>query len=315
MKAVLQYRASAGFIAELARQGAAAGVQVAAVDETDEADFARQIADADALLHVLKPVTAAMMDQAPKLRLIQKLGVGVNTIDLEAARARGVAVANMPGANSQAVAEMTLALMLATLRRLTYFDPLVRAGEGWRPDLAVLDTVGEMAGRTVGFLGYGGVPSRLAPAIKALGAEIIYTARSPKPDAVGTACGLDELLSRADILSLHAPLTDETRGIISREALQRLKRDAILINTARGELVDQAALAEALASGRLRGAGLDVFAGEPVDPSDPLLRLPNVVLAPHVAWLTPETLARSLEIAFDNCRRLVAGEPLRNQVV
>jgi phosphoglycerate dehydrogenase-like enzyme len=150
VKAVLQYRASAGFLAELARQADEAGVEAVAVDESDEAAYVREIGDAEVLLHVLKPVTAAMMDQAPRLKLVQKLGVGVNTIDLEAARARGVAVANMPGVNSQAVAEMTLALMLATLRRLTYFDPLVRAGEGWRPDLAVLDTVGEIAGRTVG---------------------------------------------------------------------------------------------------------------------------------------------------------------------
>jgi phosphoglycerate dehydrogenase-like enzyme len=132
---------------------------------------------------------------------------------------------------------------------------------------------------------------------------------------VGEPCGLDDLLARADILSLHVPLTEETRGLIGREALARMKPGAVLINTARGELVDQAALHEALACGRLRGAGLDVFHGEPVDPADPLLTLPNVVLAPHVAWLTPETLARSLAAAFENCRRLAAGEPLLNRVV
>lgn len=315
MKAVLQYRASPGFIAELERYAAAHGFHWASVDETDDAGFAREIADAEVLLHVLKPVTAAMMDQAPRLRLIQKLGVGVNTIDLEAAKARGICVSNMPGTNSQAVAEMTLALLFAVLRRIPYFDPLVRAGGGWTPDLAVIDASGEVAGRTVGFLGYGGVPARLAPVFKALGAEVIYTARSAKPDALGRAVGFDELIATADILSLHAPLTDETRGIIGADALARMKPGAILINTARGELVDQPALHAALASGRLRGAGLDVFAREPVDPADPLFALPNVVVAPHVAWLTPETLARSLEAAFENCRRLRDGQPLNNQVV
>ncbi|PZQ60698.1 MAG: hydroxyacid dehydrogenase, partial [Phenylobacterium zucineum] len=153
MKAVLQYRASPGFLAELGRRADVDGVAWSCVDETDEAGFLREIADADVLLHVLKPVTAAMMDAAPRLKLVQKLGVGVNTIDLDAARSRGVAVANMPGTNSQAVAEMTLALVFATLRRIPYFDALVRAGEGWRPDLGVIDATGEIAGRTVGFLG------------------------------------------------------------------------------------------------------------------------------------------------------------------
>ena len=315
MKAVLQYRASPGFVADLKTRAFTDGFDWAAVDEADEAAFAREIADAEVLLHVLKPVTAAMMDQAPGLRLIQKLGVGVNTIDLEAARSRGIAVANMPGTNSQAVAEMTLALMFAALRRLTYFDPLVRAGDGWRPDLGVIDSVGEVAGRTVGFLGYGGVPTRLAPVLKALGADVVYTARSPKPDAVGRAVDFETLLAEADILSLHAPLTDQTRRILDAGALARMKPGAILINTARGELVDEAALAEALAAGRLAAAGLDVFETEPVDPSAPLFALPNVVLAPHAAWLTPETLGRSLDVAFDNCRRLRAGDPLVNRVV
>jgi len=315
MKAVLHYRASPGFRAELARQAAEARVEAVCVDETDDAGFAAEIAGAEALLHVLKPVTAAMMDRAPRLKLIQKLGVGVNTIDLDAARARGIAVANMPGVNSQAVAEMTLALMFAALRRVTYFDPLVRAGDGWRPDLDVLDRVGEIGGRTVGLVGYGGVPRRLAPVLSALGAEVIYTARQAKPDTVGRYGSLGELIERSDILSLHVPLTDETRLIIDASAFERMKPGAILINTARGELVDQAALAAALANGRLAAAGLDVFAREPIAPDDPLLTLPNVVLAPHVAWLTPETLARSLERAFGNCRRLTDGLPLENRVV
>jgi phosphoglycerate dehydrogenase-like enzyme len=285
------------------------------VDETDDEGFARQIADAQVLLHVLKPVTAAMIAGAPKLKLIQKLGVGVNTIDLEAARAAGIAVANMPGTNSQAVAEMALTLMMAVLRRITYLDPLTRAGQGWSPDLGLIDGVGEIAGRTVGFVGYGASASRLGTALEALGAEVIYTARSAKPGLPGTFVDLPSLLAGADIVSLHVPLTDETRGLIGRDALAAMRPGAILINTARGELVDEAALYEALTSGRLRGAGLDVFAREPVEPANPLLTLPTVVAAPHMAWLTPETLARSLGVAFDNCRRIAAGAPLLNQVV
>lgn len=315
MKAVLHYRASAGFRSALARGAAAAGVQAVAVDETDEAGFAREIADAEVLLHALKPVTGAMIAAAPRLKLIQKIGVGVNTIDLAAAQAAGVAVANMPGTNSQAVAEMTLALMLAVLRRLSYLDPLTRRGEGWSPDLALMDGTGEIAGRAVGFVGYGAAPSRLGAALEALGAEVIYTARSRKPDLPGRYVSLEDLLAQADIVSLHIPLTDETQGLIGREALRAMRPGAILINTARGGLVDEAALVEALTSGRLRGAGLDVFAQEPVDPANPLLSLPTVVAAPHMAWLTPETLDRSLAVAFENCRRLAAGAELLNRIV
>lgn len=311
MKAVLHYRASPGFRAALA---AIEGVELAIVDETDDAGFAREIAGAEVLLHVLKPVTAAMMDAAPRLGLIQKIGVGVNTIDLEAARARGVAVCNMPGTNSQAVAEMALTLMLAVLRRVTVFDPQTRAGEGWRPDPAVLDRVGEIGGRTVGFFGFGASASRLAPALEALGARVIYAARAAKPGREDGLRDFDALLAEADILSLHAPLTDETRGILNAAAIARMKPGAIVVNTARGELIDETALAAALRAGRLSGAGLDVFAREPVDPANPLLTLPNVVVMPHLAWLTPETLARSMAVAVENCRRLAAGAPLLHRV-
>ncbi len=315
MKAVLHYRASDGFRAALAEAAGAAQVEAVVVDETDDAGFAREMADAEVLLHVLKPVTADMIAQAPRLRLIQKLGVGVNTIDLDAARAAGVAVANMPGVNSQAVAEMALALMLSVLRRLSYLDPLTRQGQGWSPDPALIDGAGEVAGRTVGFIGYGGSASRLGLALEALGARVIYTARSPKPDLPGRFVSLQALLAEADIVSLHVPLTSETEGLIDARALAAMRPGAILINTARGGLVDEPALVDALRSGRLRGAGLDVFGQEPLDPANPLLALPNVTVAPHMAWLTPETLDRSLVVAMDNCRRLMSDQPLLNQVV
>ena len=311
MKAVLQYRARPGFRAALAQ---IEGVEIAVVDETDDDAFGREIADAEVLLHVLKPVTAAMIAAAPRLKLIQKIGVGVNTIDIEAAKARGVAVANMPGTNSQAVAEMALTLMLSTLRRISYLDPLTRAGDGWRPDLALLDGVGEISGRTVGFIGFGASASRLAPVLEALGARVVYHARTPKAGREDAFRTLEQLLAEADIVSLHAPLTPETRGLIDARRIALMKPGAALVNTARGELVDEQALAAALRDGRLSGAGLDVFASEPVKTDNPLLKLPNVVVAPHVAWLTPETLRRSMDVAVENCRRLASGAPLLNQV-
>jgi phosphoglycerate dehydrogenase-like enzyme len=314
LKIVLQYRASAGFRAQIT-EVFAGGEPVAVIDETDEAAFAAAMGEAEVLLHVLKPVTAEVISGAPRLRLIQKLGVGVNTIDLESARAHGVAVANMPGTNSAAVAEMALALMFGVLRRTAYFDALTRAGEGWRPDLDVLDQVGEIAGRTVGLVGFGGSARRLAPVLEALGARVVYTATAPRPDAPQAFRSLAALLAEADIVSLHVPLTEATARLIDAAALARMKPGAVLINTARGGLIDEAALVAALRSGHLRGAGLDVFAAEPAGADNPLFALPQVLAAPHIAWLTPETLARSLAVAHDNCRRLAAGEPLVHRVV
>jgi phosphoglycerate dehydrogenase-like enzyme len=312
MKVVLQYRASAGFRRQIA---ALAHFEVAVIDETDKAGFDAAMAEAEVLWHVLKPVTAAVIAAAPRLRLIQKLGVGVNTIDLEAARAAGVAVANMPGTNSAAVAEMALALMLAALRRLLDFDQLTRRGDGWRPDAAILDSVGEIGGRVVGLVGFGDSARRLAPVLAALGARVVYTARAAKPDVAFEFLAMDELLAIADIVSLHAPLTAATTHLIDAAALARMKPGAILINTARGGLVDEAALVAALRSGRLRAAGLDVFDPEPPAPDNPLFALPQVVLSPHLAWLTPETLARSLAVAVENVRRLESGDPLLHRVV
>jgi phosphoglycerate dehydrogenase-like enzyme len=280
--------------------------------EDDDALLFRLLGDAEVLLHVLKPVTAQVMDAAPGLRLIQKIGVGVNTIDLEHARQRGIPVCNMPGTNSRAVAEATLMLMLATLRRAPTLDAATRAGDGWRQDAALFDHVGEIGARTVGLVGYGAVPSILAPVLKALGARVLYTATAPKADAAWRT--LPELLAESDIVSLHVPLSAETERIIDAAALARMKPGAVLINTARGGLVDQSALVEALHSGQILGAGLDVFADEPLPAGEPLLALDNVVLQPHVAWLTQETLGRSLAVAMENCRRLRDGDELLHRV-
>jgi phosphoglycerate dehydrogenase-like enzyme len=267
--------------------------------------------DITALLHVLTPVTAEFIAAAPKLKLIQKLGVGVNTIALDAARGAGVAVCNMPGTNSQAVAEMALSLMMAVLRRTCFFDARTRAGEGWSADPSELDAVGEVGGRTVGLVGFGHSAQRLAPVLAALGAKVVYTGRSPR-DVPYDYLPRDRLLAESDIVSLHIPLTDETRASVDPFAM---KQGAVLVNTARGELVDENRLVRALTSGHLRGAGLDVFAEEPLPRGNRLLGLPNAVLAPHIAWLTPETLVRSLTVAHENCRRLAAGEALIHRVV
>ena len=311
MKVLLHYDAGPGLAAQLATLS---GLDLTICPEADTARYAALLPGVEVIWHVLRPITAADIAAAPKLRLIQKIGVGVNTIDLQAARARGIAVCNLPGTNSRAVAEMTLLLMLGALRRVAHLDAETRAGRGWSQPTALQDGLFELAGRKVGLVGYGAVPRILAPVLQTLGCEVLYTAQSPKPDAIGTYRPLSALLAESDIVSLHIPETAETRGRINALAIARMKQGAVLVNTARGGLVEQAALVAALRSGHIAAAGLDVFLAEPLDPADPLLSLPNVVLTPHVAWLTTGTFARSFSIAAENCRRLEHGQPLLHQV-
>jgi phosphoglycerate dehydrogenase-like enzyme len=314
MKAIFHYDAGPELRERFAAL-AAGGFIITPCPEDDDARFAALLPEAETLLHVLKPVTAAIIAQAPKLRLIQKIGVGVNTIDLAAAQARGIAVANMPGTNTPAVAEATLLLILAALRNLAGLDRACRAGQGWALGPRLQERVGELCGRTVGLVGAGMVPRALLPMLHGFGARVIYWSRHQHPEFAIPYCELTELLAAADIVSLHLPLASETERLIDRAALARMKPGAILVNTARGGLVDEAALVAALTSGQLRAAGLDVFAQEPLQPDNPLLALDNVVLMPHVAWLTPETLARSFDVAAENMRRLRDGAALLHRVV
>jgi len=268
--------------------------------ESDAAAFERLLPDVEVLWHVLKPVTAEVIARAPKLRLIQKIGSGVNTIDVAAAKKRGIAVCNLPGMNSRAVAEMTLLLMLACLRRLPELQKT-----DWFDAWKLQDHFGELGGRTVGLVGYGEVPKILHPILEALGAKVLFWSRSRN----NSPC--NEILASADIVSLHLPLSRETERLIDP---RRLKRGAILVNAARGGLVQEEFLAECLKSGHLAAAGLDVFAVEPAERGNPLISLPNVICTPHVAWLTRETLERSIAVARENVRRLESGAPLLHRV-
>ncbi len=314
MQAIFHYDAGPRLAARL-QALASEGFFVTPCPEADDARLAALLPEAEVLLHILKPATAAIIAQAPRLRLIQKIGVGVNTIDLAAARARGIAVANMPGTNTPAVVEATLTLMLAALRNLAAVDRACRAGQGWMLGPGLQDRVGELRGRIVGLVGAGMVPRALVPILHGFGARAIYWSPREHPELGIPRHELPELMAEADIVSLHLPLVPETERLIDGAALARMKRGAILVNTARGGLVDETALVAALACGHLCAAGLDVFAEEPVRPDNPLLSLDNVVLMPHVAWLTPETLERSLDVAVENMRRLRDGGELLHRVV
>jgi phosphoglycerate dehydrogenase-like enzyme len=282
--------------------------------EQEDGAYLSMLPEADVLWHILRPVTADAIAAAPRLKLIQKIGVGVNTIDLEAARSRGIAVCNMPGTNSRAVAELALLLMLACLRRTAGFDALTRQGEGWSWPLQWQGGLGEMAGRTVGLVGFGAVPRLLAPILTAMGASVVYTGRRPYPEVHFPFVTKAELLARSDIVSLHVPLDASTRNWLDADAIASLKPGAIVVNVARGGLIDEPRLIAALNDGAVSAAGLDVFAAEPAPAGNPLFALSNVVVSPHVAWLTRETIERSLTVAAENCRRLWTGEDLLHRV-
>jgi len=280
--------------------------------EDDDATLHRELPAAEVIWHVLRPLSAADLERATNCRLVHKLGAGVNTIDVDAATRCGIAVANMPGANAPSVTEGTLLLMLAALRRLPALDRATRDGRGWPSDPSLGETVRDIGGCTVGLVGYGNIAKQVETVLTTLGARVLHT--STRDDGHPGWRPLPVLLADSDIVSLHLPLTSATRHLIDKDALALMKADAVLVNTARGPIVDEEALAAALRDGRLAAAGLDVFATEPVEPGNPLLGLDNVVLTPHVTWYTVDTMRRYLEVAVDNCRRLRDGRELANVV-
>ena len=304
---LLHHDAGPSLLAQIDRR-ASDDVQITCCPVPDRDRLRAELAHTDVLFHVLDPIGDDVLAWAPRLRLIQKLGVGVNTIDLGAAARRGVMVANLPGVNRQAVAEHALMLMLATLRRLPRFHEATAAGSGWAMPASAGDGLGELGGRRIGFIGFGAIPQSLAPVLQAMGCDIVHHRR--------TAGGpgwlpLDELLSTSDVISVHLPSTPETVHLLDRHRLQQCKPGAVLINTGRGEVIDETALVNALRHGPLAAAGLDVFEREPPPASSELLHLPNVVLTPHVAWLTYETFARCLDRGLANARRVRDGlEPM-----
>lgn len=257
-------------------------------------------------------LSEARLSRAGRLRVIGKHGVGVDNVDLAAARARGIAIVFTPGVNSQAVAEHALTLMLMLARRIPTASRLLREGQfdQARRTIVALD----LQGKTLGLVGLGQVGRRLAAicrqglAMRVLAFDPYVTPAQAAELGVELVSDLTPLLRAADVVSVHAPLTPETRGIIGRDALAELKPTAFLINCARGGLVDEDALLEALQTGRLAGAGLDVFAEEPTPADHPLFGLENVVVTPHVAGSSQEALRLMAENVAEDVLRVLRGE-------
>ena len=259
----------------------------------------------EVLLEAVVPVGPSELDLLPDLRLVGNYGVGYDNVDVAACRERGIAVTNTPGVLDAAVAELTLALMLAGRRELVLADRFVRDGR-WRTGWSRPERLGhDLAGSTLGLVGLGRIGSEVARRAEAFGMRVVHHRRSD-------GLPLDDLLQSADVVSLHVPLTPETRGLISRKRLALLQDGALLVNTARGAIVDEDALVDELVSGRI-SAGLDVFAEEPRVP-ERLLGLPNVALTPHLGSATVETREAMTRIVVDNVLAAERGEPLANPV-
>src|SRR5512136_1269226 len=253
----------------------------------DEVDLRMKVAQADAWIVAFHPIGAALMDAAPRLRVIAKHGVGVDNIDISAATARGIIVTTAPSANDQAVADLTMGLLLAMLRRIPEANASVKAGR-WERFLGC-----GLSGKVMGILGLGRIGQNVARRAKGFAVELVG-ADPFWPEEATRELGVrrvttDELFTQSDIISLHAPLTAETQGLIDGAAIGRMKAGVWIVNTSRGRVVDEKAMYEALASGKVAGYATDVFENEPPI-GTPLLTLPNVIATPHMGTHTRESL-------------------------
>lgn len=299
------------------------GIDFAVSLSADLDELVANARGADGILMQYFPITADVLDAVPGLRAIGRYGVGVDTIDVPAATERGIAVCNVPDYGSEAVSDHAIALALALARGIVRLDRAVRAGSA---DLAVVRPLHEVGTRTFGVVGLGAIGTMTARKAAGLGYRVLGADPRLPPGGVSatgvTVVGLDELLASADVVSLHVPLTDATRHLVSSRELALMRPGSVLVNTSRGEVVDTVALVHALRSGFIAGAGLDVFESEPLPVSHPLIELDSVILTPHAAWYTEESYERlkhrTLEHVIDVCagrmpRSILNPEALRLQ--
>lgn len=295
------------------------GAQVVAAETGALPELIELAADADAIMVNWKPCPAAVLDAALGCKVVARYGVGLDNIDVARASELGMVVTNVPDFCIDEVAEHSLALIFALRRKIVMFARQTRDGE-W--DNAAFDPLHRMRGQTLGLVGAGLLAQGLAQRARGLGLEVIAYSRSATPgdtkDGMTFAASLDDLLERSDIVSLHVPLTDATHHMIGAEQLKRMKRSAILINVARGPVVDPVALYEAASSGEIAGAGLDVTEPEPIDGADPLLQLDNVIVTPHAAFYSVESTVDVQNRAARSVRDVLMGvvpDTIRNAEV
>lgn len=280
--------------------------ELTAYDRTAPGDVAARIAGAEIVLTNKTPVTAQVMVGAPALRYIGVLATGYNIVDVEAARARGITVTNIPAYSTEAVAQLVFAHLLEICHHVGHHSAAVHAGR-WAasPDFAFWDyPLMELQGKTMGIIGYGRIGRAVGRIARAFGMNVVASGtRRACPELVP----LDELLRVSDVISLNCPLTPETRGLICQDTLARMKDGVIIINTSRGPVVNEADLRAALVSGKVYAAGIDVASQEPIQPDNPLIGLANCFITPHIAWAPYEARVRLIDIATDNVRAFLEG--------
>ena len=285
--------------------------EVTVYDRTDsnEESIAR-IADSEIILVNKTPLPAAVIEACPSIRMIGMLATGYNIVDVDCARRHGIPVCNVPCYSTDSVAQFAIALLLEICHHCGRHTVLVHDG-AWTScqDFCLWTTPQiELAGKTLGIVGYGRIGQKTAEIARALGMNVIAFSRSQNSDAAYV--DLDTLLREADVISLHCPLFPETKEIISRENIAKMKDGVILINTARGALLDEQAVADALASGKIRGAAVDVTTVEPIRKDNPLLSAPNCIITPHMAWTPIEARRRLLNTVRDNIKGFCEGSPI-----
>ncbi len=283
-------------------------------DRTAPEDTISRIGSSDIVITNKTLITGDVMDACPKIRLICVLATGYNVVDCQAARERAIPVCNVPGYGTMAVAQFTFSLILELCNRVGLHSQAVHEGQ-WaqsRDFCFWLTPQTELAGKTLGIIGFGAIGKAVAAIARAFGMEVLAYSRSQHPENDGLARYVDlkTLLAQSDILSLHCPLTEQTREIIDAAAIEGMKDGAILINTARGPLVEESALAHALKSGKLAGAAMDVVSREPMDSTNPLLHAPNCIITPHIAWAPRESRQRIIDATTQNIQAFLDGAPI-----
>ena len=297
---------------DLSWQGLEELGEVTVYDRTKAEETAARAAEAEVVLTNKVVVGREVMARLPRLRYIGVLATGYNVVDMEAARERGIVVTNVPAYSTESVAQMVWAHLLTATNRTEHYAIENREGRWSRsPDFCYWDApLMELSGKTFGIVGLGNIGQRVAQIALAFGMKVkVLTSKDVVPAGVEKAC-LDELLAAADVLSLHCPLTANTRHLMNAETLRQMKPTAILINTGRGPLVDDEAVADALAEGRLAAFCADVLTEEPPKRDNPLLRQPNAFITPHIAWATKEARWRLVRVATDNVRSFLNGSPV-----
>lgn len=278
-----------------------------------EAETIERIGDSEIVLVNKVPITEAVLAACPGIRLICVQATGYNIVDCDACARRGIPVTNVPAYGTAAVAQFTMALILELCHRIGLHDQSVHRGDWVKSDNFCywLTPQTELAGKTLGILGFGRIGREVGKLAKAFGMQVIACNRSQCEEGrqIGEYVDMDTLLARSDILSLHCPQTPGTEKIINARSLARMKDGAMLINTARGGLLDENAVAEALRSGKLRGAAVDVVSKEPMAPDNPLLSAPSCIITPHIAWAPVESRQRLLDCVVENIRCFLNGTP------